>query len=91
MIRRRRRLSQTPEQQIGAAVADLSRTAGGRRVLLVLVVLAAVLLASHWLWDRYLRPRHPAGPAVRVATWNLRQFSVRRDRAEVSARLLVDL
>jgi endonuclease/exonuclease/phosphatase family metal-dependent hydrolase len=48
-------------------------------MLALLAVVLLLVLASHWLWDRYLRPHHPAGPAVRVATWNLRQFSERRD------------
>src|SRR5207237_4527942 len=60
-------------------VAAMSRTQGGRRMLVLLAVVLLLVLASHWLWDRYLRPHHPAGPAVRLATWNLRQFSERRD------------
>lgn len=64
---------------VGGAVGELSRTQGGRRTLAVLAAVVLLVLASHWLWDRYLRPRHPVGPAVRVATWNLRQFSDGRD------------
>jgi len=57
----------------------MSRTQGGRRMLVLLVAVLLLVLLSHWAWDRYLRPHHPVGPAVRVATWNLRQFSERRD------------
>jgi hypothetical protein len=64
---------------VGQAVGELSRTRGGRRVLAVVAVVLLLVLGTHWLWDRYLRPRHPVGPAVRLATWNLRQFSDRRD------------
>ena len=64
---------------VGGAVARLSRTQEGRRALAALVVVLLLALAANWAWDRYLRPRHPVGPAVRIATWNLRQFSERRD------------
>ena len=30
-----------------------------------------------WVYDAHFRPRWPTGPSVRVATWNLRQFSER--------------
>ena len=64
---------------VGGAARRLSRTRCGRRMLALVGVVLVLVLASHWLWDSYLRPRHPVGPAVRVATWNLRQFSDRRD------------
>lgn len=91
MARRRRRRSSDPGTVLGDAVGgpvggavrdaarELSRTRGGRRMLALLAVVLLLVFASHWLWDRYLRPRHPVGPAVRVATWNVRQFSDRRD------------
>jgi endonuclease/exonuclease/phosphatase (EEP) superfamily protein YafD len=64
---------------VSGAVGELSRTRGGRRVLILIAVVLLLVLAAHWLWDNYLRARHPVGPAVRVATWNLRQFSEKRD------------
>jgi endonuclease/exonuclease/phosphatase family metal-dependent hydrolase len=64
---------------VGGAVGQLSRTQAGRRALAALVVVLLLALVANWAWDRYLRPRHPVGPAVRIATWNLRQFSERRD------------
>jgi hypothetical protein len=83
MYGRRRRRSSDPGTAVGDAVGDavgeMSRTQGGRRVLVLLAVVLLLVLASHRVWDRYLRPRHPVGPAVRVATWNLRQFSERRE------------
>jgi len=30
--------------------------------------------AGWWLWENELRPRHPVGPTVRIATWNLGSF-----------------
>jgi endonuclease/exonuclease/phosphatase family metal-dependent hydrolase len=67
------------EDAVGGAVESMSRTRGGRRMLALLAVVLLLVLLSHWAWDRYLRPRHPVGPAIRIATWNLRQFSERRD------------
>ena len=46
------------------------------RIALAVLLLAAV---GWWAYDAYLRPRRPSGPSVRVATWNLRQFSANRD------------
>jgi endonuclease/exonuclease/phosphatase family metal-dependent hydrolase len=77
MTRRRRRRSEGPEAVIGPVVSELSRTRGGRRALAALAVVALLAFAGHWLWENHLRPRHPVGPAVRVATWNLRHFSER--------------
>jgi len=62
---------------VGGAVVRMSRTSGGRRLLVALAVVVLLVLMSHWAWDHYLRQRHPVGPAVRIATWNLRQFSER--------------
>lgn len=73
------RRSSDPGTAIGVAVGQLSRTRGGRRVLAVLAVVLVLLFAAQWVWENHLRPRHPVGPAVRVATWNLRQFSEGRD------------
>jgi exonuclease III len=56
----------------------LLSTRRGRRVLLVLLILIGLALGGQWLWQNYLRPRHPVGPTVRLATWNLRQFSESR-------------
>jgi len=80
-MKRRRSANNDPAAAIESAVVELSRTAQGRRTLGVLAALAVVLLIAWqgWLfWQNHRRPRHPVGPAVRVATWNLRQFSERR-------------
>ena len=45
----------------------------GRRAVAALVAAVVGLVA----YDRTLRPAHPDGPTVRVAAWNLRQFSER--------------
>jgi endonuclease/exonuclease/phosphatase (EEP) superfamily protein YafD len=77
MIRRRRRRNTGPEAAIGHVVTKLSRTHGGRRLLVAVVALLLLALAGQWVWENHLRPRRPVGPAVRVATWNLRHFSER--------------
>ena len=43
------------------------------------MLVAFLAAAGLWAYDAYLRPRRPSGPGVRVATWNLRQFSANRD------------
>jgi endonuclease/exonuclease/phosphatase family metal-dependent hydrolase len=81
-MRRRRTAANDPTVAIGAVVGELSRTRQGRRLLAVLaavVVVALVAWQVRLFWQNHLRPRHPVGPAVRVATWNLRQFSERRN------------
>src|SRR5687767_8332799 len=77
-MRRRRSAATDPTAAIGAAVGELSRTRHGR-VLVLLAVLLLVAWQGWRFWQEHRRPRHPVGPAVRVATWNLRQFSERRD------------
>ena len=61
--------------KLTAALRWLVRTRSGR--ITVVVVLLAV--AGAWAYNAHLRPRRPDGPSVRVATWNLRQFSAGRD------------
>lgn len=60
-------------------------TRRGRQSLVVLVAVALLALAGWWLWENHLRPRHPVGPTVRIATWNLRQFSESRKGMDVRA------
>ena len=82
MPRRRSARNDPAAAAIGAVVGELSRTRQGRRALAVLAVVAVLLLVAWqgWVfWQNHTRPRHPVGPAIRVATWNLRQFSERRD------------
>src|SRR4051812_19179700 len=78
MATRRRGRTDT-DVLVGAVVGELSRTRLGRQTLIALAVLALFVFGGYWLWRNHLRPRHPVGPAVRVATWNIRQFSERRD------------
>src|SRR3712207_5321870 len=81
-MRRRRSAENDPAVAIGAVVDELARTRQGRRSLAALAVVAVLLLVAWqgWVfWKSHSRPRHPVGPAVRVATWNLRQFSERRN------------
>ena len=40
------------------------------------------------MWDRFIRTRHPVGPTVRLATWNLRQFS---DRPNIDLRAIASV
>ena len=78
MPRRRSAAADPTAAAIGVVVGELSRTRQGRRVLIVLAVAGIVIWLATWLWQNHLRPRHPVGPAVPVATWNLHQFSERR-------------
>src|SRR5881227_383533 len=84
MPRRRTRMS-PDERLIADAVGQLSRTSQGRKVLLVLAVALLFVWGGHWLWANVFRHRHPVGPTVRVATWNLRQFSVERPHVDLRA------
>ena len=63
----------------------MMRTDQGRRALLAAAVLALVIWAGWWVWENKLRPRHPVGPTVRLATWNLRQFSPERPHVDLRA------
>ena len=78
-MRRRRTATDDPTRALEAVVGELSRTRRGRVVLVALLVLALLAWQGWTFWRNHARPRHPVGPAVRVATWNLRQFSERRD------------
>ena len=90
--RRSRRPGRSAEERLVAGVVgQLSRTREGRRVLIVLFALAVLAFAGYWAWQRYqehVRPRHPVGPTVRVATWNLRKFS---DRPGTDLRAIADV
>lgn len=77
MAARRRRVS--AEQQLAQQLAArLLSTQQGRRALVFLVIIALLAAGGYYLWYYQLRPRHPVGPTVRIATWNLRQFSESR-------------
>jgi endonuclease/exonuclease/phosphatase family metal-dependent hydrolase len=81
MAARRRR---SIEQQLaGQAARQMMRTPAGRAALLVLALVVGVLWCGKRAWNSFLRPRHPVGPTVRLATWNLRQFS---DRPNIDLR-----
>lgn len=86
MIRRMaRRPRRTLERQLADELAGfLLGTHQGRRVLLIAVILAVLGYGGYWLWQSYLRPRHPVGPTVRLATWNLRQFSQGRKHVDLN-------
>jgi endonuclease/exonuclease/phosphatase family metal-dependent hydrolase len=71
---RRRSIEDQLAQQ---AARQMMRSPQGRMALLVIVVIVGVLWCGKWAWNSFLRPRHPVGPTVRLATWNLRQFSDR--------------
>ena len=71
------------------AVGSLMATRDGRRVLAVLVVAGLLVLGGFWVWEHHLRPRHPVGPTVRIATWNLRQFS--EGRSNIDLRAIADV
>jgi endonuclease/exonuclease/phosphatase family metal-dependent hydrolase len=60
-------------------------TPKGRRIVLAVVAIVLLAVAGWWLWENKLRPRYPVGPTVRIATWNLRQFSESRKGMDVSA------
>jgi hypothetical protein len=64
------------------------RTPGGRKALTFIAVIGILILAGAWVWDTYLRPRHPVGPTVRIATWNLRHFA---DRESTDLRAIADI
>ena len=87
-MRRRRSAANDPTAAIGAVVGELSRTRQGRRLLIILAVVTLVAWQGYTFWQNHHRPRHPVGPAVRVATWNLRQFSERRS---VDLRAIADV
>src|SRR5262249_22285282 len=58
-------------------------TPQGRKILLILVIVALIAWGAWWLWQNELRPKHPVGPTVRLATWNLRQFSPERKHVDL--------
>jgi endonuclease/exonuclease/phosphatase family metal-dependent hydrolase len=67
---------------------QLLRSPQGRSVLLIVAILISVLWCGRWMWDRFIRTRHPVGPTVRLATWNLRQFS---DRGNIDLRAIANV
>ncbi len=73
----------------GDVLQSAMSTRNGRRAVLAIVVLVLLCLVGWWLWENELRPRHPAGPTVRIATWNLRQFS--ENRKGVDLKLMADI
>jgi endonuclease/exonuclease/phosphatase family metal-dependent hydrolase len=89
MFRRRRRPRYLAEERIiRQLTGELSRTRRGRNALLVLALAALIALVGWWAWDYFLRRQYPVGPTVRVATWNLRQFS---DRPGVDLGTIADV
>ena len=85
MPARRPRLSRSDEKLILELAALILANRLARRVLLVLALIALVAFGGWWLWEHKLRPRHPVGPTVRIATWNLRQFSTGRRGVDLDA------
>lgn len=87
MAARRRR--QSIESQLAAQVGrEMMRTPQGRAALLAVVLVIGVIALGHWSWDHFIRKRHPVGPTVRLATWNLRQFS---DRPNIDLRAIASI
>lgn len=88
-----RRPRNSPEQQLAETIASfLLGTRRGRRTLLASIILAVIGFGGYWLWQNHLRSRHPVGPTVRLATWNLRQFSDARQHLDLQriARIIRD-
>jgi endonuclease/exonuclease/phosphatase family metal-dependent hydrolase len=78
------------EEKLAVEAAEqLMQTRQGRVALLVIAIAAIAIYAGYWLWQNHLRPRHPVGPTVRLATWNLRQFSP--ERREVDLRTIANI
>src|SRR5690348_17298959 len=65
-------------EAIIALLRDMLATRQGRRTLLAIVAIALVAAGIYLLVVAANRPHYAAGPTVRVATWNLRQFSPTR-------------
>ena len=77
----RRRRGSSEERIAGEALGSLLSTRAGRRTLLVLVLLAGIAYGGWWLWQRQHRPPPitvTPGTSIRLATWNLKQFSIER-------------
>lgn len=55
----------------------LSQTRQGRRTLLVLALVAAIVWGGSLLYQHYHQRHVVGGPTVRLATWNLHEFSPR--------------
>ena len=78
MAERRRRTPTDPQVQVlidGAVV--LSQTRQGRRVLVLLAVVAALAYGAWLIEQHYHRAHLLSGPTVRLATWNLHEFAPR--------------
>ncbi|HSV16234.1 MAG TPA: endonuclease/exonuclease/phosphatase family protein [Tepidisphaeraceae bacterium] len=79
-----RRLRRSAEEQLADQIAStLLSTRQGRQFLLVAIIVGVITFGAYWLWQNQLRPRHPVGPTVRLATWNLRQFSESRKHVDL--------
>src|SRR3954451_23784050 len=84
-----RRRRQSIEAQLAAQVGrEMMRSPQGRKALVVIAILIGVIALGRWTWDHFLRKRHPVGPTVRLATWNLRQFS---DRPNIDLRAIASI
>ena len=74
------------EQLIDALLALLGNmlaTRDGRRKLLIVAILALLAGGAYLIWVEAHRPHYAAGPTVRIATWNLRQFSPTRGQVNL--------
>lgn len=83
MARRPRR---SPEEQLAdQVIGQLLRSPGGRKFLLVAVIVGLIVWGGYWLWRNEFRRHYPVGPTVRLATWNLREFSDARKYVDLNA------
>src|SRR3954468_23056505 len=78
-------ISQREQKLIFSTVGSMLATRDGRRALLIIAIAALLCIGGDYLWYYELRPRHPVGPTVRIATWNLRQFSPARKGVDLRA------
>src|SRR5947209_718593 len=62
---------------IADELVALSQTRQGRRVLLVLAILAALAWGGWLIYQQYHHRHLVTGPTVRLATWNLHEFAPR--------------
>ena len=79
-------MRRTPEDQLADQLAgSLLNSPRGRQLLLIGLILFAIIYAAVWLYHRVPHRRFPVGPTVRLATWNLREFSEHRRAVDLDA------